>query len=164
MRPLCVMLDSNGVDPLIDIEDAYEVLDAAVRGGRLEVLFTHVLIDEVAKTPDVERRIRLLLAVIGVGNLVPTGAFVLGASRLGRARITAHSPGQGVVTTAGKHTNDALIEVTAAYENAILITADRRLTARAAQHGIAVYTMPALIEHLRTDLLGDRDEYSADDS
>ena len=48
-------------------------------------------------------------------------------------------------------TNDALIAVTADYENAVLITAETRLTKRAAQPGITVHTMPELINQLTQD-------------
>jgi hypothetical protein len=83
-----VVLDSNAVDPLIDLPGAYEAVQAAVDGGRLEVLYTHVTIEELAATRDPDRRSSLLLAVSALGALVPTGAFALDVSRLGLARLS----------------------------------------------------------------------------
>jgi hypothetical protein len=38
-----VVLDSNGVDPLVDQPGAVEVIDAAIRGDELEILGTRAV-------------------------------------------------------------------------------------------------------------------------
>ena len=46
------VLDSNAVDSLLDLPGAYEAVRAALDAGRVELLFTHVSIDELAAVPD----------------------------------------------------------------------------------------------------------------
>jgi predicted nucleic acid-binding protein len=142
-----VVLDSNAVDPLIDLPGAYEAVQAAVDGGRLEVLYTHVTIEELAATRDPDRRSRLLLAVIGLGRLVPTGAFALDVSRLGLARLSDDVDAvERLRSNNVAHTRDALIAVTAAHENCVLVTNEvRRLPARAREQGIEVITSAELL-------------------
>lgn len=60
---------------------AYETLRAAVDDGRLRLLFTHVNIDELAVVSDIDRRSRLLLAIVDLAELVATGACVANSSR-----------------------------------------------------------------------------------
>lgn len=144
--PTPVVLDANAVDPLVDQPGAYEILERALLEGRVTVLYTHVTLEELAKVPDLERRQRLLLALTGLGRLVPTGAFVLDFSRLNHARLNDDVESfdafrSGNVT----HTADALIAVTAAVENALLVTADQRLSGRARDRGLQAMTMPDLL-------------------
>jgi hypothetical protein len=80
-------MDSNAVDPLADMPGAYEVDREAVEAGHLEILFTHVTIDELAAIGDLDRRRLLLLLLIDLGRLVPSGAFILGRSRLDFGRL-----------------------------------------------------------------------------
>jgi hypothetical protein len=142
-----VVLDSNAVDPLIDLPGAYEAVQAAVDGGRLDVLYTHVTVDELAATRDPDRRSRLLSTVRTLGRLVPTGAFALDVSRLGLARLSDDV--EAVETLRSNnvaHTRDALIAVTAASENCALVTNEvRRLPARAREQGIEVITSAELL-------------------
>jgi predicted nucleic acid-binding protein len=122
-----VVLDSNAVDPLIDLPGAYEAVQAAVDDGRLDVLYTHVTIDELASTRDPDRRSRLLSTVRTFGRLVPTGAFALDVSRLGFARLTDDVEAVEKLRSHNvAHTRDALIAVTAAYENCALVTNEVR--------------------------------------
>ncbi len=142
-----VVLDSNAVDPLIDIPGAYEAVRAAIDAGRLEVLYTHVTTDELADTRDPDRRRRLLLAVQGLGRLVPTGAFIVGISRLSFAHPSDDV--EAVETLRSNnvaHSPDALIAITAAHEGCALATNEtRRLPARARQRGIEVLTSADLL-------------------
>jgi rRNA-processing protein FCF1 len=152
--PLRVVFDSNAVDPLIDQPGSYELLREAIDTGRLEVLFTHVTIDELAEVPDESRRDRLRRAITTLGRKVPTGAFILDYSRLDEARL-----GDDVSAVAAlrsnniRHSNDALIAVTPSYEQCHLITHERRLTGRAREQGIPVLTFAELLVELQqTDL------------
>lgn len=148
-EPARVVLDANALDPLIDQPGAYDFLELAIAEMRIEVLYTHVTLDELAEVPDLERRRGLLLAMVALGRLVPTGACVADFSSAGHAR--AHDDPEAVEAfRLGnlKHTHDALIAATAEFENAALVTADRRLTARAQARGVRVRTMTALLKAL----------------
>ncbi len=129
------------MDPFIDLPEAQDVVRAAVRGGQLELLFTHVNIDELAAVPDLDRRSRLLLALVDFGRLVPTGAFALGFSRLGYARLMDDVNVVEALRSGNvDHTRDALIASTAVFEQCALVTNEKRLTARARERGIEVVT------------------------
>jgi hypothetical protein len=142
-----LVLDSNAVDPLIDLPGAYEAVRAAVDGGRLDMLYTHVTIDELAATRDPDRRSRLLSTVRDLGRLVPTGAFALGVSRLDLARLSDDVEAVEVLRSGNvAHTRDALIAITAAIEDCALVTNEvRRLPARARERGIEVMTSADLL-------------------
>jgi hypothetical protein len=96
-------------------------------------LWTHVTIDEIAETGELSRRARLLTIAAALRpRLVPTGATVVGYSRLGFARPSQDAEAveafrQGNI----KHTEDALIAATAAVEGCPVVTGDRTLTHRA---------------------------------
>jgi hypothetical protein len=79
---LRALLDSNAIDPVADNMGAFDVLQKAVIDGDLELLFTHINIDEIVAVPDVDRRGQLLVLMIALGKLIDTGVFVLDYSRL----------------------------------------------------------------------------------
>lgn len=137
-----VVLDSNAVDPLVDLPGAQEAVRAAVQQGQLEVLYHHVTVEELAVVSDYERRVRLLLAIISVGRLITTGAVVLGNWRLGFDRFGSAASGQVVkAVQAGnteKNTRDALYAATAVAESCDLVTNDAALTKKAAAEGVNV--------------------------
>jgi predicted nucleic acid-binding protein len=141
------VLDSNAVDPFIDLTGAQDVVRVAVRSGQLELLFTHVNIDELAATPDADRRSRLLLALVDFGHLVPTGAFDF--SRLGYARLMDDADVVEALRSRNvDHTRDALIASTAVFEKCALVTNEKRLTARARDRGIEVLSSLDLLHEL----------------
>lgn len=141
-----VVLDANAVDPLIDDPGVAESLDSAISAGQLEVFYPHITLEELAAVADLDRRVRLLLALVSVGKLVPTGAFVLGASRLGLARLGGDTVAfDGLRSNRTKHTNDALIAVTAQMDGCTLVTNDERLRKRATESGISVLTVNELV-------------------
>jgi hypothetical protein len=90
-----VVVDSCGVDPLVDVAGAYDAAGAAVDAGQLEILYTHVNTDELAATPDLERRCRLLLVLVALGRLVPTAAIPGQPSRTVRLRMSDARGGRG---------------------------------------------------------------------
>jgi predicted nucleic acid-binding protein len=121
------VLDSNAVDPLLDLPGAYEAVLTALDAGRVELLFTHVNIDELAAVPDLDRRSRLLLTLVDIGRLVPTGAFALDVSRLNFARLNEDIDVVEALRSGNvDHTRDALIAATAIYEGCALVTNERR--------------------------------------
>ena len=96
---------------------AYEALRAALDAGRVELLFTHVNIDELAAVPHLDRRSRLLLTLVDIGRLVPTGACALDISRLNFARLNDDVDVVEALRSGNvDHTRDALIAVTALHE------------------------------------------------
>ena len=44
------VLDSNGVDPLVDLPGAFDLVKGAIEAGKLKLLSTHVLAEEIAAT------------------------------------------------------------------------------------------------------------------
>lgn len=142
-----VVLDSNALDPVIDRPDAYEVLREAVETGKLVMLRTHVNIDEVLDTRDADRRERLHRAWTELTQPVPTGAFVIDTSQIDEAGLS-DDPATVEALRSGnlKHTQDALIAVTALYEECALVTNEvRRLRNRAREQGIEVLTTAELL-------------------
>ncbi|MFJ1538675.1 hypothetical protein ACIODS_09050 [Micromonospora chalcea] len=146
-----VVLDCNAVDPLVDLPGAFDVVKRAVESGELELLGTHILEDELAATPNVERRAKLQ-AVLALTEDTPTGAFIFGVSKLGRARL-----GGGVESIdalrAGRtdltHTNDALLAHTCLVEGCALVTNEEKgLRSRALKQGIEVLRSRELLAEL----------------
>lgn len=63
-----VLFDSNALDPVLRRRGAYEVLEQAVSAAELEVFFTHITIDEIAATPELEKRQWLLNLLVFLGR------------------------------------------------------------------------------------------------
>lgn len=144
-----VVVDSNAMDPLMDLLGAYEAVRAAVDQDDLEIMFTHVTVEELAAIPDYERRCRLLIFLIDLGRLVPTGAFILGASRLDFGCLGDDEESVQVLIGQGQaHLRDALIGATALMDDCALVTYDSRLTARARDRGVEVLTTDELLAEL----------------
>lgn len=141
-----VMCDSMIPDILAAEETLLHDVRELVAAGRLEVLITRVQVDEIAATPDLERRRRLLNALFMAGaRLVETSATLLGSepdsvrpphrqdfagSRLGYTRLGDDEASRAVDRLlAGRgvrHVEDALIIVTARGTDSILISDERR--------------------------------------
>ncbi|SIN14558.1 hypothetical protein [Micromonospora cremea] len=148
-----VVLDCNGVDPLVDLPGAFEVVKRAVESGELKLLGTHILEEELAATPDEERRGKLQ-RVLQLVQDTPTGGFILGASALDRARLSndvasidALRAGRSDLT----HANDALIAHTCMVEGCALVTNEEKggsLRSRALGLGIEVLRSRELLAEL----------------
>jgi hypothetical protein len=139
--PRVAVLDSNAIDPLSDDPVLYESTVAAIRAGRLRLLWTHVTIDELAVTSDVERRCRLLLVAVSLADLVLTGTTVVGFSRLDFCRLGSDDDTDGLEAFRDgnlKHTRDALVSSTARFEGAAVCTRDKDMTVRAERNGLEV--------------------------
>lgn len=146
-----VVVDSDAIDHIAETPGAYEAARAAIDDNRLELLYTHVNIDEIAATPDLDRRAWLLLLLVDLGRLVPTGAVALDWSRLNFGRLSGELDSEVMEAMRSgdvKHTRDALIAMTARYEEASLVAKDKRLTACARDQGIEVLAP----RHLLTEL------------
>ena len=135
--PLRVMLDSNGFDALALDDHVRAVVESAVEAGALDLVVTHVQMDEVGNTPDPKRAALLRLTV----SATYTSGIVLGLSRLGMAAFS--TPEEDVIFDAviggnPRHNEDALILLTARRERIPIVTNDELLTKRCATHGVEV--------------------------
>jgi predicted nucleic acid-binding protein len=153
-----VVLDANAVDPLIDLQGAQDAVRSAVEQGHVEVLYTHVTVEELAAVPDLGRRVRLLLAIIDLGRLVPAGAIVIGYWRIGHDRLGSDKEAFEVFRSgnADKHTRDALYAATAQYEGCDLVTNEHRLANRARERGVNAITSDEFLTGLGFDVAGAR--------
>ena len=144
-----MLLDSNAVDPFVDLYGAFDAAEKAVASGTHEFLYTHVNVDELAETKDIGRRQHLLIILIALGRLVPTGAFALNYSRLNFSRLS-DNPDVVEAVRAGNldDTRDALLAATAAYEKCPLVTNDKRLRNRAMRQEIEVVSTNDLLREL----------------
>ncbi|MFC8996328.1 PIN domain-containing protein [Streptomyces rochei] len=146
-----VMFDSNAIDPIADTSGAFEALQEATKAGRLEILYTHVTIDELVAIPDLDRRQHLTLLMVELGKLVPTGATVLDFSRLNFCRLGADDEQDMLEELRSqniRHSRDALIGITARTEGCALVTNDERLAKRAAEIGVETLTTRTLLDEV----------------
>ncbi|MFJ3277117.1 hypothetical protein [Streptomyces halstedii] len=138
-----VVFDSNAIDPVADTPGAYEVLEKAVETGRLEILYTHVTVDELVAIPDLERRAWLVLLMASLGRVVPTGDTAVDFSRANFCRVGADEDEDVIEALRSgniDHTRDALIAATARFEACPLVTNERRLANRSRERGLEVLT------------------------
>ncbi|MGY2876541.1 putative nucleic acid-binding protein [Marmoricola sp. URHA0025 HA25] len=150
---MLVLFDSNVYDVFADDEGLRQTLGDPIDGGRLHLLTTHVQRDELTAVGDARRRERLL-GVLRLAEPVAAGGFVLGSSRLGEARLMSEADAavfdtkmrNGMRDAGG--TNDALIIATASFENAMLVSEDRRCRARAQRAGVSAVEVAWLLEQL----------------
>jgi hypothetical protein len=154
------VLDSNGVDPLVDLPGAFDLVKRAIEAGELELLSTHVLAEQISAKPDPIKRAKLQ-ARVDLARMVPTGAFILDRSPLDQARLRAHPAAVQALQagTSAENTNDALIGMTGLAEHCAVITSDRRLRRKAIELGIEVLRPEELLTELgyTRPLVGDRD-------
>jgi rRNA-processing protein FCF1 len=145
-----VLLDSNALDPVLNAFGAYEALEDAVNSEQLEVFYTHATIDEIAATPDLERRQWLLNLLVFLGRPIYTSGAVVDVSRLNFCRVMADNDETFEPLRSGsiKHSRDALIAHTALNESCALVTNEKRLAARARDQGVEVLTTAELLAEL----------------
>jgi len=143
-----VVLDCNGVDPLVDLPGAFSLIRRAIEAGELELLSTHVLADEIGATPDQARRAKLQ-ALVDLAFMIPTGAFILDSSQLNLARLSEAAPVHALQAgNPAQNTKDALIGMTGLAENCAVITSDRKLRREAQALGIEVLHPRELLTEL----------------
>lgn len=143
-----MVFDSNAIDPIAVTPGAYEALEAAVEAGDLDVMYTHVTIDELVAVPDLDRRALLVLLMVALGRVVPTGQMVADFSRANFCRLGAEEDEEIVEALRSgniDHTRDALIASTALFERCALVTNERRLANRSRERGIEVLTTADLL-------------------
>jgi len=148
-----VLLDSNALDPMLNVPSAYETLEQAVNSGRLEVFYTHVTVDEIASTPDLEKRQWLLNLLVFLGRPVYTSVTVADVSRLNFCRLSDDDDiFEPLRSGSIGHSRDAVIAHTALTEQCALITNEKRLAARARDQGAEVLTTADLLAEFGFEL------------
>lgn len=142
-----VLLDSNALDPLLTQFGAYEALEEAVRSAKLEVFYTHITVDEIAATPDLEKREWLLNLLVFLGRPIATSGAVVDFPRLNFCRVMADDDRTFEPLRSGsiKHSRDALIAHTSLNEGCALVTNEKRLASRAREQGVEVLTTAELL-------------------
>ena len=134
------VVDTNIINRLIDGSLSTDDLPAD------ELVATHIQIDELRRTPNAERRGRLLLRFETlVDSVVPTESMVLGVSRLDESKLGSGDLCRELKAdldsrNGGKENNtqDALIAEVATANGWTLLTADRDLAAVAKGLGCIV--------------------------
>ena len=155
-----VVVDNMVIDHIDKFPGAYEVMRSSVDRGNLRRCSRTSPSKSCAAIPDKDqdKRSRLLVLLVGLGRLIPTGAFVLGswAPAWAVARLT--SDGDAFETFRSRnvrhinHTRDALVAATAQFEGCALVTDDQRLTKRARERGLEVITPKELLAELGFDV------------
>src|SRR5260370_39514608 len=92
-----VVLDSCGVDPLVDLPGAFDLVKGAIEAGELELLSTDVLVKELRINAARDPKRAKLQALVDLARMVPTGAFILGVSQLDMARLRGSAAGVEVL-------------------------------------------------------------------
>jgi predicted nucleic acid-binding protein len=143
------VLDSNGVDPLVDLPGAFDLVKGAIEAGKLELLSTHVLAEEIAATRDPIRRAKLQ-ALVDLTRMVTTGAFIFNISRLDQARLSDNAAPVEALQAGnlGKNSKDALIGATGLHEQCALVTSDHKLRREAKALDIEVLHADELLTEL----------------
>ena len=125
-------------DKIVDEPSAFAPVKRLVRHGAIELLVTHVQMDQIEDTPHEGRRKRLLRLVPWV-RVVPTHGAIYGVSKFGMATYTSEAVERDIDAIARRNrARDALIGVTARWDGVTLVTEDKDLARDAATLGAAV--------------------------
>ena len=138
------MFDTVAFNRVVDQDISVASLDKCC-----EIYTTHVQRDELSKTANCEKKAKLLevcgwVEASGPSDsegLVPTESFVLGKSRLDRAKLSDGSLYNGILSALDKckekdnNKEDALIAETAIKNDFILVTDDTYLQVAAREQG-----------------------------
>jgi hypothetical protein len=133
--PTRVAIDTQIVDLIADTAGALDAIQRAGSAGRLIIVTSHIIRDQLAATPNPTRRDMLLNTYDALpAQDVPTHGVVLDVSKFDEARFEDEQE-TGIslseVTTRGRGgIHDALIATTASGEAAGLVTEDRELRRR----------------------------------
>ena len=107
------LLDSNVYDLLVASPEIQERVVDACEEGTVELLMTHIQVDELTAMSDTVKSGRALAIPF---TPVATFGVVLGTSRIGLARFGDAELIDSVRSDEWNHTNDALLAATAKYE------------------------------------------------
>jgi predicted nucleic acid-binding protein len=138
------MVDSNVFDVLVDDAAARQAVLAAIEDKRLVLRTTHVQEDELAATPDKDRRTQLQQVV--PRDRVVTSVGVFGVSKWGAASFGG-SEEHEAIRHGPNHIEDAIIAATAVTDAHVLVTEEKRLRNRAqARLTVPVWNVARLVE------------------
>lgn len=140
------MLDTNVVDELMADPTLVSLLRQAVDAGTVELLITHVQIDEVLNIgPNKRAKREALVQMLAAlpANRVPTYGFVLDLSRLDNAMLASEGHEATFLELTGgntRHNEDALIVLTAAWFFADVVSENIKDVPKMAAHvGLTSY-------------------------
>ena len=86
---LSAMIDSNAIDVIADDgSDSFATLKSSVDAGDLDLVWTHISVEELLRVADEDRRARLILTGIQLARLVPTSNLIADISRFDLASGT----------------------------------------------------------------------------
>jgi hypothetical protein len=150
-----VIIDNNAIDPFADVPGAHEAAQDAIKRGDLRICYVYTTLNEAAATPDLDRRTRKLLVLIGLGNLVPASGFLFNEFRFDQTAFSDEAGAAALDALASgnpnneNHRRDALAAETAHVNGWALLTNEkRRLRNRAAELGIEVLTTDELFAEI----------------
>ena len=135
------LLNSMVYDKLSVDRSSLENVIALCNAGRIEILQTHIQEDQLARTRDEGRRIRLLGVMHAIpASKVSTRGAAWGLSKWDRCRWSDASGGHiDVADRKPAQHADALLVSTAASEADVFITEDKRLRKRVATLGLRLH-------------------------
>lgn len=136
------MIDTMVFDLLVDGSGALEAISNAVQDGRLALFTTHVQEDQITAVGDRPRRERLQAVP---REVIPSSVLVVGFSRLDQAAIGPGGDYSAVYAGRPKHVADAVIADTAGARCDVLVSEDARLTGRARERGLNVWSVEQLL-------------------
>lgn len=139
------LIDNVAYDYLARTDERLNLCIDAHVCGAVEFLVTHVQHGEMLNNPDAALRTRVFSIPFVI---VATYGMKLGISKPGLARYGEPELITAVDSEQEKHTPDALQASTAKFEEATLITFERRLTNQAKKIGVEVWAPPQLVEFI----------------
>lgn len=148
---IALVLDGNVLDHLLQEPRRLRSLLQAQSEGRVRLIGTHILCDELDRMTDHVKyasleKVRNALQF----EHVPTSGFVFNVSKFNQASWGTN-PGIYDNLTVGnpKNAEDALLTLTARTQNATLVTQDGRCRKRANRSGVPAISAPDLDSYTR---------------
>jgi hypothetical protein len=125
------LFDSMIYDRLVEDEGCRNLLIRRCEQGLVEVLVTHIQLDQLQATPDAEKRALLLAMANAIRSTrIPTDGAVWGLSKWGESKWgggTADIKVDDIASGNLRHYADGLLVATAAAEADIFVTEETRL-------------------------------------
>lgn len=154
-----VVMDNMIPDYIGLVPGAGEAIQRAVKAGELELLVTHVIIDQLASIPEPSHRAWMLNMAFKFGTYTPTrGAFLLGVSRLDSGYLGSEQDSEIIDVLRHDRTpegflRDAVLAMTARALQVPIATNDRKLTKSCEQVGIDALSPEELFDKIGFDLV-----------
>jgi hypothetical protein len=150
---LRVMIDSSTVGVLALHAEVADLVRDRVKAGEVElVCAARVQRDEAERTPDPVKRDTLLAFLDEVTVRVVTPLAVFGVSRWGESVYTSDENAakyRDIQVGNVRHSEDAVIIITAKHEGIPLVTDDKRMGRQCSKQGVAKMTCTEFIAMIR---------------